>query len=222
MWFSVALWLRLALRYKSDTPSQQLQSLAVQTMVHRTTANSLRCDLPPTHPAPLAGETSNDARPLITQLYIVHTHKTEPEAVMCLGLDHSQRAWLPVYTPDPTDRAPATTTTHMCLDCSLELRHTPLVAGQRSKVRAHVEEHPVPHHISTVHRFLGRERGRGWGPGILRSEFISTCSSSCQVVTLRISCRRNASSEVIFCSSSSNSGSTVCRGHHSHCPSHTP
>ena len=43
-----------------------------------------------------------------------------------------------------------------------------------------------------------------------RSEVTHTCRSSCHVVMLRISCRRNVSSDIIFCSSSSNSGSTVC------------
>ena len=105
---------------------------------------------------------------------------------------------------------------HMCLDCLLQLSHTPLVASQRSEVRGHIEHHSLSQNLTTLNCFLWWaefEEVRG------QRSFTHTCSSSCQVVRFRISCRRNASSDKIFCSSSSNSGSTVYIPQQSH--SHT-
>jgi hypothetical protein len=42
----------------------------------------------------------------------------------------------------------------MCLDGSLQLSQTPLVAGQRSEVRGYIQQHSLPQNLLTVHRFL--------------------------------------------------------------------
>ena len=58
-----------------------------------------------------------------------------------------------------------TRSTDVCLDGSLQLSQTPLVAGQRSEVRGYIQQHSLPQDLLTVHRFL-QERRKGCGSGV--------------------------------------------------------